>query len=211
MRKILLLAAISLPLTLCCVAARAADDAAARLCRSNPAFSMDVMRGVLQAQLDKDHDPALDNETPDQLATEAVEQGVGECAAALRQSPPLFATLSGLSGPDLQAGWDAYNTTCSDRGATRPQCVKAEIGAEHALKHMMAANQPAGARALVQTCALILKSDPAMADWRECVDAGLSVHAPENAVARCKTLVPWHGAATGAEAGGLITACLRAQ
>ncbi len=47
--------------------AQAADDAETALCRSNPAYSIDVMRNVLQAQLEKDHDPALDSESREGL------------------------------------------------------------------------------------------------------------------------------------------------
>ena len=63
------------------------DDAAARLCRLNPAYSLSVMRAVVDAQLAKDHDPSLDASPPDDIAAQAVEQGVAECATALRADP----------------------------------------------------------------------------------------------------------------------------
>jgi hypothetical protein len=186
-----------------------ADDAATTLCRTNPAYSADVMRSVLTAQLEKDHDPSLDAETPDQLAAEAAEQGVKDCATELRGNEPLFEVLVPLRGADLAVGWDAYNTNCADHAATKPACVKAEVGAVHALKHMMATNTPPGAKILVETCELALKTDPAMADWRECVDMGLAVHAKPQTAEHCKVSVPWHSAKTGAEAGGALVACLK--
>lgn len=186
-----------------------AEDSVTVLCRSNPAYSSDVMKNVLQAQLEKDHDPALDAESPDQMAAEAAEQGVKDCAGELRGDQPLYQTLSVLSGPDLQVGWDAFNTACSDHTASKAACVKAEVGAVRALKRMVATNQPPGAKALVETCVLVLKTDPPMADWRECVDAALAVHAAADQAARCKTSVPWHNAKSGADAGAIMSACLR--
>lgn len=188
-----------------------AEDAAARLCRSNPAYSADVMGKVLQEQMDRDHDPALDKESPEQLAAEAVEQGVKDCATELDHAPALFAVLAALPPGELAIGWDAFNTSCADHGATKAECVRAEVAAERALKHMVAADQPPGARALVQTCELVLKGDPAMAEWRECVDLGLAPHADAQNLARCKTLVAWHATSSGAAAGQSIAACLRGK
>jgi hypothetical protein len=189
--------------------ARADDDAQAALCRSNPAYSPAVMRSVLEAQLEKDHDPALDAESPDQLATEAVEQGVKDCATDLRQNPAVYKVLAPLTGSELPVAWDAYNTACSDRSATKADCIMAEVGSVRALKHMMATDQPPGSKALVESCELVLTSDPAMADWRVCVDTALAAHADPDRARQCKTAVPWHVAKTGAEAGKILRACLQ--
>jgi hypothetical protein len=199
-------------LSLACMAVvappAAAEDAAATLCRSNPAYGVDVMRGVLEAQLEKDHDPALDEQPPAQMAVEASEQGIKECGADLAAHPAIFQALVMLRGTDLEVGWDAYNTACADRAASKADCIKAEVGSVRALKKMMATNTPPGSKALVETCELVLQSEPAMADWRECVDLALAAHAaPERAVT-CKTNVPWHVAKTGAQAGKILAACL---
>jgi hypothetical protein len=74
---------------------------------------------------------------------------------------------------------------------------------------MAQANQPPGARALVQACQLAMKSDLAMVEWRLCVDQGLAVHATPGKAALCKVSVNWHVAKTGAEAGAAVAACLR--
>jgi hypothetical protein len=187
-----------------------AQDAVSVLCSSNPAYSATVMRSVLEAQLEKDHDPALDAEAPEQMAAEASAQGIKDCAAELQRDQKLNQALAALTGADLQVGWDAYNTACADRTGSKAACVKAEVGSVRALKRMMATNDPPGAKALVETCELVLKTDPAMTDWRECVDTALSVHAPAAVAAKCKIAVPWHTAKSGAEAGTLVSACLRA-
>jgi len=187
-----------------------AQDAASALCSSNPAYSATVMRSVLEAQLEKDHDPALDAEPPEQMAAEASAQGIKDCATELQRDQPLDQVLAGLSGADLQVGWDAYNTACADHTGSKAACVKAEVGSVRALKRMMATNDPPGSKALVETCELVLKTDPAMTDWRECVDTALSVHATAAVAAKCKTAVPWHTAKSGAQAGALVSACLHA-
>jgi len=189
--------------------AAAADDAAAAICRSNPAYSLPVMRSVLDSQLSKDHDPALDAEPPDQMAAEAVEQGVADCAAELRRTPGIYQVMAGLSGSELAVGWDAYNTACDSHAASKADCIKAEVGSVQALKRMAATDKPAGAKALVETCELVLQTDPPMAEWRSCVDQALAVHASAEAAARCKTSVTWHIAKTGAEAAQPIVQCLR--
>lgn len=185
------------------------NDAATALCRTNPAYSQSVMRAVLDAQLSKDHDPALDAEPPDQMAQEAADQGIADCATELRQQPAIRKALTGLSLEDQQVGWDAYNTTCDDRKATKAECIRGEIGAAQALRHMARTNTPPGGTALVQACQLVLKQDLAMSEWRLCVDQGLAVHASPDAARRCKTDVAWHVAATGAQAGAILAACLR--
>lgn len=205
------LATLGMALALSAASAHAADDPATTLCRTNPAFSMQVMRAVLEAQLAKDHDPALDQGTPEQVAAEAIDQGVSECATQLQRDPATFQFLSGLSAAELPLGWDAYNTACDDRRVSKADCVKAEVGSVRALKRMVATNQPPGARALAQTCELVLHSDPPMADWRQCVDETLALHAPESAAVRCKTSVTWHVAATGADASRIIGQCLSRQ
>jgi hypothetical protein len=186
-----------------------ADDAATTLCRGNPAFAPNVIQSILAAQLQRDHDPALDSEPPDQMAAEAVETGVKECAAVLRRDSATLGVLSALSGNDLQAGWDAFNTTCSDHVASRGDCIRAEVSSVHALKHLVAQDDPPGARSLVEACQLVLKPDPPMADWRECVDQALAAHADRAAADRCKTSVTWHVTNSGAEAGRTLRACLR--
>jgi hypothetical protein len=189
-------------------ACRAQDDAATALCRTNPAYSIDVMRSVLEAQLQKDHDPALDAEPPAQMAAEAAEQGVKDCATDLRANTPIYQALSGLTASEQQVGWDAYNTACSDRSGSKADCIRAEVGAVRALKHMVATDQPPGAKTLVETCELVLQTDPAMSEWRECVDTALLVHADTGRVTQCKTSVAWHVAKTGAQAGAILKACL---
>ncbi len=188
--------------------ARAADDAETTLCRSNPAYSIEVMRNVLQAQLQKDHDPALDAESPDQMADEAVEQGVKDCAADLQRNPAIYKALAPLTGNDLPVGWDAYNTACSDRNVSKAACIAAEVGSVRALKRMMVTDQPPGAKALVESCELVLTADPPMADWRECVDTALAAHADADRARQCKTAVAWHVAKTGVEAGKILRGCL---
>jgi hypothetical protein len=187
----------------------AADDAAATLCRTNPAYSVQVMRAVLESQLQKDHDPSLDAEPPDQLAAEAVEQGVTDCAEVLRHDPTIYQALAALNPQDLQIGWDAFNTACDDRSSSKTACIKAEVASVRALKKMAVTNQPPGAKALVETCELVMQADPPMAEWRECVDQALAVHASPDQAAHCKTSVTWHTAKTGAEAARVIVPCLR--
>jgi hypothetical protein len=203
------LRALALCLAAYSTPAAAADDAVAALCRTNPAYSLPVMQSVLNSQLSKDHDPALDAEPPDQMAAEAVEQGVQDCATELRRTPAIFQVMSGLSGNDLSVGWDAYNTACDNHTGTKADCIKSEIGSVQALKRMVATDQPKGAKALVETCELVLQTDPAMAEWRTCVDQALAVHASPDTAARCKTAVTWHVAKTGAEAAQPIVQCLR--
>jgi hypothetical protein len=203
------LRAVALCLAVYSAPAVAADDAAATVCRGNPAYSLPVMQSVLDSQLSKDHDPALDAEPPDQMAAEAVEQGVQECATELRRTPAIFQVMSGLGGNDLSVGWDAYNTACDSHGVSKADCIKAEVGSVRALKRMVVTDQPKGAKALVETCELVLQTDPPMAEWRTCVDQALAVHASPDAAARCKTAVTWHVAKTGAEAAQPIVQCLR--
>ncbi len=179
------------------------------LCAGNPAFSYKVMLAVVQSQLEHDHDPALDADTPEKLADQAVAQGIAECAADIRADPSIAAAFSGLGTTDREVAWDAYNTACADHKASRGACITAEVGASRALKHMMAANTPPGAKSLVQTCELVMQSDPSMAEWRQCVDMALSVHANEETAKRCKVSANWHTAKTGAQAGQSIAACLR--
>jgi hypothetical protein len=179
------------------------------LCATNPAYSASVMRSVLESQLQRDHDPSLDSTPPDQLAEQAVEQGISECAEAMRKDATIYAALYPLASDERTIGWDAYNTACNDRVGSKGACITAEVGSVRALKRMAAADTPPGARALVQACQLVLKTDPAMADWRACVDQGLAVHAPPAKASACKLSVNWHVARTGAEAGRLVTACLR--
>jgi hypothetical protein len=180
-----------------------------QLCATNPAYSPTVMRAVLQEQLQRDHDPALDATPPDQLAEQAVEQGISECADAMAKDPSIYTALSSTTDDERTFGWDAYNTACNDRAVSKGACITAEIGSVRALKHMAATNTPPGARALVQTCQLVLKTDPAMADWRSCVDQALAVHAAPEKAAACKLSVNWHTAKTGAQAGQIVAACLR--
>ena len=210
--RVAVLLVLAVGVAVCAPGARArAEDSVTVLCRSNPAYSADVMKNVLQAQLEKDHDAALDAEPPDQMAAEAAEQGVKDCATELQANQPLYQTLSVLSGADLQVGWDAFNTACADHSASKAACVKAEVGSVRALKRMVATNQPPGAKNLVETCELVLKTDPPMSDWRECVDTALSVHASAESAARCKISVPWHNARTGVEAGVVMRDCLKSH
>ena len=191
-------------------AAQSGDPALSQLCATNPAYSPSVMRAALESQLEKDHDPALDATPPDQLADQAVAQGIGDCVTDLQKDSATRAVLAGLKGSDLSVGWDAYNTTCSDHTASKSACIQAELGSVGALKRMVATDQPPGAKALVETCELVVQPDPAMADWRQCVDQGLAVHASKDRAATCKVAVTWHAAKTGAEAGKIVSACLSA-
>ncbi len=184
--------------------AGAAED----LCARNPAFSASVMLAIVRAQLQRDHDPALDADTPEKLADQAVVQGITECAAEVRADPSIAAALSGLGAADTSVGWDAYNTACSDRKVNKGACITAEVGSAQALKRMMATDSPAGAKTLVQTCALVMASDPAMAEWRQCVDLALAAHASADRAKQCKISVSWHVAKTGAEAGRILAGCL---
>jgi hypothetical protein len=184
-------------------------DPAETLCATNPAFSPRVMQAVVEAQLQQDHDPALDADTPEKLAEQASAQGISECAAEIRTDPSIAAALHGLDSADLQVGWDAYNTACMDHKASRGACISGEIAAARALKHMTATNSPPGAKTLVQACELVMQSDPAMAEWRQCVDQALAVHASDAAAKRCKLSANWHVAKTGAQAGETLAACLR--
>jgi hypothetical protein len=190
--------------------AQARLDPVTQLCATNPAYAPDVMRSVLDAQLAKDHDEALDAEPPAQMASEAAALGIKQCAADLNGHPAIAQALAGLAPVDEQVAWDAYNTTCSDRAASKSECMKAEVGAAQALRRMSRTNSPAGATALVQACQLILTNDFAMVEWRLCVDQGLAVHATPEKAKQCKTSVNWHVAKTGAQAGGILAACLKA-
>ncbi len=203
MRVFFLALAASLP------GAAWAADPYASLCASNPAYSPEVMRSVVDAQLSKDHDPSLDSAPPDQIATEAVGQGIADCAAEMRRDPGLYSVLAALPEDERASGWDAYNTACDSHVGSKGACVTAEVDSMRALKRMVATNSPPGARTLVQTCQLVLKGAPAMADWRECVDQGLKAHAAPDRAAACKLSLPWHLARTGAEAGQRLNACLR--
>jgi hypothetical protein len=193
---------------LCAPHAADAEDAAVTLCRSNPAYALNVIQQIVAAQLERDHDPALDTEPPDQMAAGAVELGVKECADVLHKDAATQQVLASLSGSDQQVAWDAFNTSCSDHVASRAACIRAEVGSVHALKHMTARDDPPGSKALVEACALVLKPDPAMADWRECVDDALAAHADRAAANRCKTSVPWHVTTSGADAGHTLARCL---
>ncbi len=190
-------------------AAPALAGEAETLCAKNPAYATRIMLAIVSEQLARDHDPALDADTPEVLAEKASAQGIAECAAEMRADPSIVAALSNLPAADQSVGWDAYNTACSDHRASKGQCITAEVGADHALKHMMATNSPPGAKALVQTCALVMQTDPAMAEWRQCVDQALAVHASEDAAKRCKLSANWHVAKTGSEAGSVLAQCLR--
>jgi hypothetical protein len=191
-------------------ASPALADEAETLCAGNPAYSPTIMLKIVQAQLQGDHDASLDADTPENIAKQATAQGISECAAQVRQDPSIAAALGPLTGADLQVGWDAYNTTCADHSASRGACITAEVGSDKALKHMVATDQPPGAKALVQTCALVMQSDPGLADWRHCVDQGLAVHPTESAAKRCKLSATWHAAKNGTEAAATIVACLKA-
>jgi hypothetical protein len=118
--------------------------------------------------------------------------------------------LQSFSGADREMAWDAFNTSCADHAASRADCIRAEVGSVRALKHMVAKDDPPGAKALVETCQLVLKPDPPMADWRECVDLALATHAGRGTAERCKTSVAWHTTTSGADAGHLLAACLNA-
>jgi len=185
-----------------------ADDAAATLCRTNPANSLIVIQGIVNAQLQRDHDPALDTEPPDQMAAGAVELGVKQCADTLHKDPATNQALLSFTGTDLQVAWDAFNTSCADHVASRAACVRAEVASTQALRRMTSRDDPPGSKAMVEACELILKPDPAMADWRECVDQALATHAARPAANRCKTSVAWHVTSSGADAGRELAACL---
>ena len=83
------------------------------------------------------------------------------------------------------------------------------MGATIALKRMAAGDTPAGAKALVLTCHLVMQEDPPMVEWRACVDAALAIHPSPQAVETCKVRVNYHVAKTGEEAGRVVTACLK--
>jgi hypothetical protein len=185
-----------------------ADDAAATLCRSNPAYALNVIQGIVNAQLQRDHDPALDTEPPDQMAAGAVELGVKQCADTLRADNASQQALASYAGTDLQVAWDAFNTSCANHVGTRAACIRAEVASTQALRRMTLRDDPPGSKAMVEACELILKPDPAMADWRECVDRALATHAGRPAANRCKTSVAWHVTSSGADAGRELAACL---
>ncbi len=178
------------------------------VCATNPVYSRSIMLSVVQSQLQRDHDAALDTDTPDHLATRAMAQGIAECAAGLRADPSIASAFAGLDKHDLSVAWDAYNTACADRKASRGACVTAEVGAAKAIKRLMSAGSPLVARTLVQACELVLQPDPAMADWRQCVDVSLAAHPTPERAAQCKLSANWHVAKTGADAGASLVACL---
>ena len=196
-------------LALALLATPALAGEAETICASNPAYSQPIMLSIVQAQLKRDHDPALDTDTPEHLATRAVAQGIAECAAELRADPSLPPAFAGLGQHDLSVAWDAYNTACADHKASRGACVTAEVGAAKAIKRLMAAGSSPVARTLVQACELVLRPDPAMADWRQCVDVSLASHPTPERAAQCKLSANWHAANTGAEAGASLASCLR--
>jgi hypothetical protein len=200
---------LPLMLLLPAIPAAAQPNAVVQLCATNPAYSQDVMRSVLDAQLQRDHDPALDSKPPEEMAAETAQLGIQDCAKDLTANPGIIQALTGLSQTDMQVAWDAYNTNCDDRRASKAECMKAEVGSAQALRHMVKTDQPDGARALVQACQLVLVSDLAMTEWRLCVDQGLAVHAPPAKAAQCKTSVNWHVAKTGQQAGAEVASCLR--
>jgi hypothetical protein len=189
-------------------AAARADDDAATLCRTNPANALSVIQGIVNAQLQRDHDPALDTEPPDQMAAGAVELGVKQCADTLHKDPATQQALASYTGTDLTVAWDAFNTSCADHVASRSACIRAEVASTQALRRMTLHDEPPGSKAMVEACELILKPDPAMADWRECVDQALATHAGRPAANRCKTSVAWHVTSSGADAGRELAACL---
>ncbi len=178
------------------------------ICASNPAYSQAIMLTIVQTQLQRDHDAALDSDTPEHLATRAVAQGIAECAAELRADRTIAPAFTGLDRHDLSVAWDAYNTACADHKASRGACITAEIGAAKAIKHLMSTGSSPVARTLVQACELVLQPDPAMADWRQCVDVSLALHPTADRAAQCKLSANWHAAKTGAEAGASLAACL---
>ncbi len=184
-------------------------DKATSLCAGNPAYSQSVMLSVVQTQLQHDHDEALDHDTPEKLADQAVAQGVAECASELRADPRIKVALSAVPKADASIGWDAYNTACAGRQAGKADCITAEFASAKALKRLMASGEAPGARTLVQACELVLQADPAMAEWRQCVDEGLQAHASAERAQQCKLAVSWHVAKTGAEAGAILAGCLR--
>jgi D-alanyl-D-alanine carboxypeptidase len=184
-------------------------ETADSLCSSNPAFAPDVMLRVVQVELQGDHDPSLDADTPEHIASQASTQGIAECAAEVRTDPSIASALGAMKGADLQAGWDAYNTVCTDKRVSRGACISAEVNAGKALKQMTKDDEPAGAKTLVQTCTLVMKADRGNAEWKQCVDMGLAVRASGSAAKRCKMSATWHVAETGAQAGEIIANCLR--
>jgi len=191
------------------VSTSALADTAESLCAQNPAYSLPIMLKIVQSQLEGDHDPALDADTPENVARQAQTQGISECAADVRGDPSIAAAFAGLSATDQPVAWDAYNTTCADHKVSRGACITAEVQSDKALKRMISTNKPEGAKVLVQTCELVMQTDPALAEWRVCVDEGLAVHPSESAAKRCKLSATWHVAKTGAEAGAIVAACLK--
>ena len=202
MKRLILLAS--------CLATPAFAGDAETLCATNPAYTRQVMLEIVQAQIQRDHDPALDADTPEHLADQAVAQGIAECAADLRADPATAAAIGNLGKEDRPVAWDAYNTTCTDHKASRAACVTAETGAATALKHLMTSGgAPTAARTVVQACQLILQPDPPMSDWRECVDMALALHPTVDRAQQCKLAANWHVAKTGADAGAALAGCLR--
>ena len=190
------------------LAAPALAGEAETICATNPAYSHAIMLTIVQTQLQRDHDPALDTDTPAHLATRAVAQGIAECATELRTDPSIAAAFAGLDKHDLSVAWDAYNTACADHKFSRGACIAAEIGAAKAIKRLMSSGSPPAAKTLVQACELVLQPDPAMADWRQCVDISLASHPTPERAAQCKLSANWHAARTGAEAGASLASCL---
>jgi hypothetical protein len=186
-------------------------DPAESLCAQNPAFAPSLMEKIIRAQLEADHDPALEADTPEHVAQQASAQGIGECAAEVRRDPSIAAAFNAAGPSNAEVAWDAFNTACADHKTSRGACITAEVQSSKALKQLISTDQPDGAKALVQTCELVMQTDPPLAEWRECVDQALAVHAPGSAARRCKLAATWHVAKTGAEAGGIVAACLRGQ
>ncbi len=208
-RRALLLSLLASPAFAPLGFAQARLDPVTALCATNPAYAPGVMSAVLEAQLAKDHDEALDAEPPAQMAAEASALGIKDCAADLNVHPAIVKALAGVTALDQQVAWDAYNTTCNDRANSKAECITAEVGSAKALRRLAQTNVPPGAAYLVQACQLVLTSDFAMAEWRLCVDQGLAVHAAPEKAKQCKTSVNWHVAKTGSQAGAVLTACLR--
>ncbi len=190
------------------LAAGSPMDTLSALCRTNPANSPNVMRAIVEAQLAQDHDPSLDSETPSDLAAAAVTAGVEDCAHDLAADTAATTAIAG-AGPLQAIAWDAWNTTCADRKPSRGDCINAELGAAKAIRHMSATDQPPGSKAIAETCELLMQPDPALAEWRECIDIGLSAKAPPEDAKRCKLAVTWHSTKSGADAGAALGACLK--
>jgi hypothetical protein len=177
-------------------------------CAGDPAFRPDAVRAVIGQELAREHDPALDDQTPEQILEGTISTGITECVRTLHRDPSIYAAIDLPDPIDRSIAWDAYNSACGDRVAARGACIVAEVAAQHALKRMSTRNVPPGARALVQACELVLVPQPPLAEWRECVDMGLANRAPPARAEACKLKLPWHTAHSGKEAGQLVQACI---